>query len=131
MLGEVPHEIVKDYFALADIVIVPSIHSSGVEEATSISALEAMGSGTPLIACAVGGLKEIVNPDIDGILIEEKNVKQMSAAILELLDHPEKGVEMAKRARQKIEKEYSHLAAAKKYEEVYLKALQEKVQLLG
>jgi len=123
LLGDVPHEKVKDYFALADIVIVPSVHSAGVEEATSISALEAMGSGTPLIACAVGGLKEIVDPGNDGLLIEEKNVVQMSEAIIELLDHPEKGVKMAKRAREKIEKEYSHLTAAEKYEEIYLKAL--------
>ena len=126
LLGEVPHEKVKDYYALADIVIVPSVHSAGVEEATSISALEAMGSGTPFIACAVGGLKEIVNPGVDGVLIEEKNVEQMSEAIIDFLDHPEKGMEMAKRAREKIEKEYSHLAAAEKYEEVYKLALNQR-----
>ncbi|KAA9015481.1 glycosyltransferase family 4 protein [Niallia endozanthoxylica] len=123
LLGDVPHERVKDYFALADVVIVPSVHSAGVEEATSISALEAMGSGTPLIACAVGGLKEIVDPGQDGLLIEEKNVEQMSEAILDLLDHPQEGAQMAQKARQKIEKEYSHLAAAEKYEEVYIEAL--------
>ena len=123
LLGDVPHEKVKDYFALADIVIVPSVHSAGVEEATSISALEAMGSGTPLIACAVGGLMEIIDPGMDGLLIEEKNVEQMSAAIIELLDQPEKGAEMAQKAREKIEKEYSHLTAAQKYEEVYQLAL--------
>ena len=126
LLGEVPHAKVKDYYALADIVIVPSVHSAGVEEATSISALEAMGSGTPLIACAVGGLMEIVNPGVDGVLIEEKNVEQMSEAIIDFLDHPEKGMEMAKRAREKIEKEYSHLAAAEKYEEVYKLALNQR-----
>ena len=97
LLGEVPHEKVKDYYALADIVIVPSVHSAGVEEATSISALEAMGTGTPLIACAVGGLMEIVNPGVDGVLIEEKNVEQMSEAIIDFLDHPEKGMEMAQK----------------------------------
>ena len=130
LLGEVPHAKVKDYYALADIVIVPSVHSAGVEEATSISALEAMGSGTPLIACAVGGLKEIVNPGVDGLLIEEKNVEQMSEAIIDFLDHPEKGMEMAKRAREKIEKEYSHLAAAEKYEEVYKLALNQRERQL-
>ncbi|WP_071393465.1 glycosyltransferase family 4 protein [Bacillus tuaregi] len=123
LLGDVPHEKVKDYFALADVVIVPSVHSAGVEEATSISALEAMGSGTPLIACAVGGLKEIVNPGVDGLLIEEKNVEQMSDAIIELLDHPDEGAQMAQKARLKIEQQYSHLTAAEKYEEVYLAAL--------
>ncbi|MDT0161578.1 MULTISPECIES: glycosyltransferase family 4 protein [Bacillus] len=123
LLGAVPHEKVKDYYALADIVLVPSVHSAGVEEATSISALEAMGSGSPLVACAVGGLKEIVDPGKDGLLVEEKNVEELSEAILYFLENPEKGEEMAKNAREKIEKEYSHLAAAAKYEEIYLSAL--------
>ena len=124
LLGDVPHEKIKEYYALSDIVIVPSVHSVGVEEATSISALEAMGSDTPLIACAVGGLKEIVNPGVDGILVQEKSVEQLADAVIQLLDHPNEGREMAKLAREKVEKEYSHLAAAGKYESIYVSALQ-------
>ncbi|MFD2446724.1 glycosyltransferase family 4 protein [Bacillus sp. CGMCC 1.16607] len=123
LLGAVPHEKVRDYYNLCDVVLVPSVYSAGVEEATSISALEAMGSGSPLIACAVGGLKEIVDPEKDGLLVEEKNVEQLSDAMNFLLDNPERGEEMAAAARAKIEAEYSHLAAAKKYEEIYLSAL--------
>lgn len=126
LLGAVPHEQVKDYYALCDIVLVPSVHSAGVEEATSISALEAMGSGSPLIACAVGGLKEIVNSGEDGLLVEEKDVDGLADAVIYLMKHPEKGEEFAKKARLKVENEYSHLAAAKKYEEIYLRALNEK-----
>ncbi|UII55688.1 glycosyltransferase family 4 protein [Cytobacillus spongiae] len=124
LLGAIPHEKVKDYYALADIVLVPSVHSAGVEEATSISALEAMGSGSPLVACAVGGLKEIVNHEEDGLLVEEKNVEQLAEGVLFYLNHPDKGEEMAAKARKKIEDEYSHIAAAKKYEEIYLSALE-------
>ncbi|KKB44967.1 glycosyltransferase family 4 protein [Bacillus thermotolerans] len=123
LLGAIPHQQIKEYYALADVVLVPSIHSAGVEEATSISALEAMGSGQPLIACAVGGLKEIVDHNVDGLLVEEKNVEELSAAMTELLDQPEKGRQLAERARAKIEAEYSHLAAAEKYEEIYKKAI--------
>lgn len=72
LLGAIPHETMTEYYALSDIVLVPSVHSAGVEEATSISALEAMGSGSPLIASAVGGLKEIVSHRQDGLLVEEK-----------------------------------------------------------
>lgn len=124
LLGAIPHEKVKDYYAMADVVLVPSVHSAGVEEATSISALEAMGSGSPLVACAVGGLKEIVNHQVDGLLVEEKNVQQLADAVIHLLDHPTEGEEMARKARLKIEQEYSHLAAAKKYAEIYQSALQ-------
>lgn len=125
LLGAIPHSLIKDYYAIADIVYVPSIHSAGVEEATSISALEAMGSGAPLIASAVGGLKEIVNHDIDGILTKEQDVDELALATIDLLDNPDKGKKLAKNAREKIEQHYSHIAAAKKYEEIYLSALQE------
>ncbi|OLN24134.1 glycosyl transferase family 1 [Domibacillus antri] len=123
LLGAIPHDVIKEYYALADVVLVPSVYSEGVEEATSISALEAMGSGSPLIACAVGGLKEIVDHGVDGLLVEEKNVEELSAAMIDLLDHPEKGARFAAAARKKIEDEYSHLAAAEKYEAIYKASL--------
>lgn len=126
LLGAIPHKEVKDFFALADVVLVPSIHSAGVEEATSISALEAMGSGIPLIACAVGGLKEIVDHEKDGLLVEERNTGELEDAMIYLLENPETGAALAKRARQKIEEEYSHLAAAEKYEQIYVSALEQK-----
>ncbi|RLQ96829.1 glycosyltransferase family 4 protein [Falsibacillus albus] len=123
LLGAIPHDQIKEYYALSDIVLVPSVHSAGVEEATSISALEAMGSGSPLVACAVGGLKEIVNHEEDGLLVEEKNVEELAEAVIELLDDPAKGERFADRARTKIEEEYSHIAAAQKYESIYKSAL--------
>jgi glycosyltransferase involved in cell wall biosynthesis len=119
LLGAIPHDQVKAYYAMADVVLVPSVHSAGVEEATSISALEAMGCGAPLIACAVGGLKEIVEDGVDGVLVEEKNVPALAEAIVDLLAHPEKGAKLAQAARAKIEAEYSHLAAAKHYVSIY------------
>ncbi|WP_170008282.1 glycosyltransferase family 4 protein [Bacillus fonticola] len=126
LLGAIPHHEMKEFYALADGVLVPSIHSAGVEEATSISALEAMGSGIPLIACAVGGLKEIVDHKQDGILVEEKNIPQLSEAMIQLVEHPEEGQRMATAARLKIEKQYSHLTAAEKYEAIYEKAIRHK-----
>lgn len=123
MLGAVDHSVMMQYYALANVALVPSIYSAGVEEATSISALEAMGSGVPLIACAVGGLKEIVDSGKDGLLVEEQNVEQLSDAMIRLLEDPAYGEQLAKAGRDKIIAEYSHFAAAEKYEAIYLKAL--------
>ncbi|MCH4826830.1 glycosyltransferase family 4 protein [Planococcus halocryophilus] len=123
MLGAVAHKDMIQYYALSDIALVPSIYSAGVEEATSISALEAMGSGIPLIACAVGGLKEIVDHNMDGLLVEEQNVEQLSDAMIRLLDNPQEGERLAKAARTKIIEQYSHFAAAEKYEKIYQQAL--------
>jgi glycogen synthase len=122
LLGTVPHEKMKYLYGVADIVLVPSIHSYGVEEATSISALEAMGSSSPVIAGAVGGLKEIIHDHQDGLLVEERNTEALSDAIIEILDSPEFGEKLSHNARRKIEEEYSHLSAAQRYEHIYEKA---------
>lgn len=124
MVGAVDHTDMIEYYALCNIALVPSIYSAGVEEATSISALEAMGSGAPLIACAVGGLKEIIVDGEDGLLVEEQNPKELSDAMIRLLADPEEGQRLADTARAKIVAEYSHFAAAEKYEAIYLKALE-------
>jgi glycosyltransferase involved in cell wall biosynthesis len=123
LLGSVPHNKMKELYAIADIVLVPSIHSHGVEEATSISALEAMGSGSPVVAGAVGGLKEIFEDNVDGLLAEEQNVEDLANAVIRILDDPDFGNQLAQRAREKIEKEYSHMAAAQKFEEIYQSVL--------
>jgi glycogen synthase len=123
LLGTVAHNKMKYLYGVADVVLVPSIHSYGVEEATSISALEAMGSSSPVIAGAVGGLKEIISDHEDGILVKEKDTEALSEAIIEVLDSPELGEKLARNARRKIEKEYSHLFAAEKYEQIYHEAI--------
>ena len=123
MVGAVDHTDMVEYYALANVALVPSIYSAGVEEATSISALEAMGSGVPLIACAVGGLKEIIEHEADGLLVEEQNVEELSDAMIRLLGDPTYGQQLADAARAKIVAEYSHFSAAERYERVYLKAL--------
>ncbi|WP_339229709.1 glycosyltransferase family 4 protein [Aeribacillus sp. FSL K6-2833] len=119
LLGSVPHDQMMQLYSAADVVLIPSVHSYGVEEATSISALEAMGSGSPVIASAVGGLKEIINDQKDGLLVEEKNPEELSAAIIKLLKDPQLSQNLAKHAREKIEREYSHIEAAKKVSEIY------------
>jgi len=122
-LGSVPHEKMIELYGIADVVLVPSIHSYGVEEATSISALEAMGSGSPVVASAVGGLKEIFDHQVDGWLVEEKNIDDLANAVVTLLRNREISIQLATRARDKVEKEYSHIVAAEKYANIYHKAM--------
>ncbi|MFC9598659.1 glycosyltransferase family 4 protein [Peribacillus butanolivorans] len=125
-LGSVPFEKMQNLYGASDIVLIPSVHSHGVEEATSISALEAMSSGSPVIASAVGGLKEILSDGEDGLLVEEKNIKALSQAISSLLSDPIRAAKLAEKARYKIENEYSHLAAAEQFEKAYQEVLNSK-----
>lgn len=118
-LGSVPHKDMIAIYKLAEIVIVPSIHAKGVEEATSIAALEGMAAGKVVIAGAVGGLKELINHGENGLLFEEKNVRELKDSILNVLFNDMSHIKQ--KTREIINNNHSHLSAAKKFVEHYIK----------
>lgn len=80
-LGAVEHEDLADYYALADICVVPSR-----TETFGLVALEAQALGTPVVASAVGGLTEIVADGETGLLVADRDPQAFADAIARLLD---------------------------------------------
>ncbi len=80
-LGAVEHEDLADYYALADICVVPSR-----TETFGLVALEAQALGTPVVASAVGGLTEIIEDGRTGILVADREPQAFASAIAALLD---------------------------------------------
>ena len=118
LLGGQRPDAILELYRVTDIVLVPSVHSENVEEATSLSALEAMASGRPLIAGDVGGLAEMVVDEETGLLVSA-DAEAVAAAILRLAATPELGARMAASAREYVVEKHSHLRAAASYAEVY------------
>jgi glycosyltransferase involved in cell wall biosynthesis len=77
LAGSVPHAQLGDWFRAADLLCLPS-HNEGVPNVV----LEAMASGTPVVASTVGGIPEVV-PDFAGILVPPHQRDQLSAALIE------------------------------------------------
>lgn len=59
MLGYIPNDQLPEYYALADIQVIPSIWQEGA----GLVAVEGMASGLPLIVTQSGGMVEYVNSD--------------------------------------------------------------------
>ena len=118
LLGGQGPETVRDLYHMADIVLVPSVHSENVEEATSLSALEAMACGRPLVAGNVGGLAEMVVDGKTGLLVQADG-EILAAAILRLAASPQLRARLAAAARRYVVENHSHLRAAAAYVEVY------------
>jgi exopolysaccharide biosynthesis WecB/TagA/CpsF family protein len=122
LLGGQALETILELYRLADVVLVPSVHSENVEEATSLSALEAMASGRPLIAGDVGGLAEMVVDGETGLLVPAE-AEALAAALLRLAAAPKLRARMATAARAYVVENHSHLRAAAAYAEVYRRAV--------
>ena len=107
--------------AAADLVVLPS-----VAEAFGIAAAEALYVGTPVVATTVGGIPEIVDDGVDGILVPPGSDGALAEAIAELLNDPERRAKMAGAGREKVKSRFSFKSMVKSYEEIYEAALKRK-----
>lgn len=88
-----PHQRLADFYAAAEIVLVPSR-----SESFGLVALEAQASGTPVVASAVGGLRYAVRDGTSGFLVEGHDPADHAGRVLELLGDPAKGRRMGEAA---------------------------------
>lgn len=96
--GFLPHEKLKYLYSAVDIIVFPST----CQDACPLVVLEAMSSGTCLIASAVGGVPEILENDKNGLLVEANNPTALTRAICDTLNAPKTLQRMENAARQKI-----------------------------
>jgi len=92
---------IADLMSAADVVCL----SSDVE-GVPLAALEAMALGCPLVATAVGGLREIVVPGRTGLLVPPNDFRALSEAVLELADDPSLRSELGAHARERFRANY-------------------------
>ena len=80
--GTKNHEQLRDYYAAADVAIIPSIvDSKGDTEGVPVVLLESLSSGLPVIATRVGGIPDVIHDGENGFLIDEKSSEQIAHAM--------------------------------------------------
>lgn len=109
---------IPEVLAEADIFVLPSR-----SEALPNSVLEAMAAGLPVVATAVGGIPELVEDGRNGRLVPSGNADALAAALLELLDRPERAAELGSAGRRIIERTYSFDRMVEQFETLYVTEL--------
>ena len=127
-----PKEDIIPLYSQAALFVCPSVY-----EPFGIINLEAMACGTPVVASAVGGIKEVVVPEETGLLVpfEPRGDKDfeprdpacfahdLAAAINRLLADPERCRRMGRQARERVERSFGWASIARRtcdfYKEVH------------
>ncbi|ANF22625.1 glycosyltransferase family 4 protein [Thermococcus piezophilus] len=118
-VGNLPNDLIPEYLAAVDIVVVPSIHIKGLEEATSIFLAEAMVMGKPVVASNIGGLRETIVDGVNGILVPDKDPNAISKAVLKIIDNPVLKVKLGRNAIRYIENKRTWETLAKRTIKIY------------
>jgi glycosyltransferase involved in cell wall biosynthesis len=110
---------VAELMASAEVACVPSFY-----EGFSLPAVEAMASGTALVASDVGALSEVVGRDgRAGILVPAGDVGALTAAVTRLLGDPVLRARIGADGRSRVEERFSWMATAQATVDVYRQAI--------
>lgn len=84
--GKVTHKELENWYPTADVFVLPSIIAKGGDtEGLGVVFLEAIASGTPIIGSNVGGIPDIIKHGETGLLVEQKNTKELAGAVVRIL----------------------------------------------
>ncbi len=106
----------------ADLFLLPS-----QLESFGLAALEAMACEVPVIATNAGGLPEVIEPGVDGYLVEPGDVQQAAKYAIDLLSRADRGREMGQLARLHAKKKYCANDVIPEYEQYYEEILNKQV----
>lgn len=105
-------------YASCDIFCIPSVVAKdGDKEGLPVALIEAMASGAAVVGTAVGGISEVLIHKKNGLVVLEKNVKELESAISLLLNNDELRSELAQEARKSAEK-YDFIQIGKRYKKI-------------
>jgi glycosyltransferase involved in cell wall biosynthesis len=98
--------------------VVPSI----CRDASPTVVLEAMAAGTPLVASRIGGIPDLVEADVSGLLVDPGNVPALRDALARVLDDGDLATRLAATWMERV-RAFAAAAVVPRIEQVYEQVL--------
>jgi len=109
-----PRDDIPDVMKSLDIMVLPTMG-----EAFPKVVLEGMGAEVPVIASAVGGIPEIIEDGVNGLLVPPGEVPALENALLDLLNNPEKRRQLAAEGLRTVRDRFSVENQIAKIQSIY------------
>jgi glycosyltransferase involved in cell wall biosynthesis len=117
-LGAFDGHALKQAVSRARFVVVPSEWY----ENSPLVIYESFAMGKPVIGTAMGGIPELIDPGVDGLLFPAGDVEALRKSIQQLVRHPEALPRMGRAARAKAERVFAPSVHYEKLMELYQEA---------
>jgi glycosyltransferase involved in cell wall biosynthesis len=105
---------VPDILAALDVAVLSSDY-----EGSPLSILEYMDAGKPVVSTRVGGVPDLVEDGVTGLLVEPQDPEALAAAVVELLRDPQRAARMGEAGRERRRREFTIDATARHVEALY------------
>jgi glycosyltransferase involved in cell wall biosynthesis len=123
--GAVLRDTLPDLYRTADLFVLPAVHDEkGNVDGLPNVILEAMASGLPVVASGISGIPLAVEDGASGLLVPERDVEALAAALRRLLADGQEARRLGERGRRKAEAELTWDVIAARHREAYELALQ-------
>jgi glycosyltransferase involved in cell wall biosynthesis len=101
-VGKVPHQDIPKYHNMLDVSV--SVSNS---ESFGVAIIEASACGKPVVVSNVGGLPEVVEDGVTGIIVPPRNAEATANAIERLVLNKELRLQMGKAGRERVKRLYN------------------------
>ncbi|MFL5339835.1 MAG: glycosyltransferase [Gemmataceae bacterium] len=105
---------VPELLQAADVFALTSL-----SEAASLTLLEAMASGLPVVVTNVGGNPEIVRDGVDGLLVPRGDAEAAATALARIFDDAELARQLGASGRQRVRERYRLESTIERYWKLY------------
>lgn len=110
-LGAVPHAEAMRLMQSADTVVLPSTH-----EGFGLAVAEAMLCERPVLATQIGGVEDVVENGVSGILVPPADPPALAQALTELMNDPDLRKKLGRAARARIIERFDAKVVARDWE---------------
>lgn len=117
--GPVPYAEVREFYSLMDIFVCPRRRMRLTELVTPLKPLEAMAMARPVLASDVGGLAELIQHEVTGLLFQAESRESFIEAAMRLGSNPVMGARLGEEARASVVRERGWREIASRYLPVY------------
>ena len=105
---------VSDLLSTFDVAVLSSDY-----EGSPLSVLEYMEAGKPVVATRVGGVPDLVEDGVTGLLVEPQDPEAFASTVIDLLRDPDRAAAMGRAGQERRLNEFTIEATIRRVEDLY------------